>query len=106
MSLERVLHFGDLRFAPEEARRLGAQIPWTRVERLQWWKVGAQTWGAHLKHTDRHGDIPQPSRPQINEIHSAEQNCCRIGQQHLTAVPGGHHSRSTIEHRTEVVTLP
>jgi hypothetical protein len=30
----------------------------------------------------------------------------RIGLQDLTAMPGGHHPRSTIEHRTEVVRPP
>ena len=56
-----------------------------------------------LEHPDRGGQIPQPPRPQIHQINSAEQTRRRLGQQDLTAMPGGHHPRSTIEHRTEVV---
>ena len=40
------------------------------------------------------------------QIDSAEQTCRRLGQQDLTAVPGGHHPRCTVEHRTEVVPIP
>jgi len=32
-------------------------------------------------------------RPQIQQINSAEQTRRRLGQQDLTAVPGGHHPR-------------
>ena len=56
-----------------------------------------------LEHPDRGRQIPQPPRPQIDQINSAEQNRRRLGQQDLTAVPGGHHPRRAIEHRTEVV---
>ena len=36
-------------------------------------------------------------------VNAAEQYRCRVGHQDLTAVPGGHHPRSTVEHRPEVV---
>ena len=59
-----------------------------------------------LEQPDRGGQIPQPPRPQIHQINSAEQTRRRLGQQDLPAVPGGHHPRSPIEHRTEVVGPP
>ena len=59
-----------------------------------------------LEHPDRGRQIPQPPRPQIHQINSAEQTRRRLGQQDLTAMPGGHHPRRTIEHRTEVVRPP
>ena len=59
-----------------------------------------------LEHPDRGRQIPQPARSQIDEINAAEQTRRRLGQQDLTAVPGGHHPRRTIEHRTEVVRPP
>jgi hypothetical protein len=37
---------------------------------------------------------------------SAEQSRRRLGQQDLTAVPGGHHPSGAVEHRTEIVTVP
>ena len=60
---------------------------------------------SYLEHPDRHRHIPQPARPQIDQVHSAEQNRRRLGQQDLTAVTGGHHPRSPIQHRTEVVAV-
>ena len=60
----------------------------------------------YLKHPDRRRQIPQPPRPQIDQVNSAEQTRRRLGQQDLTAVPGGHHPRRTIKHRTEVVRPP
>jgi D5 N terminal like len=59
-----------------------------------------------LKYPDRGGQIPQPPRPQIHQINSAEQTRRRLGQQDLTAMPGGHHPRGSIEHRTEVIAVP
>jgi hypothetical protein len=56
-----------------------------------------------LEHLNRGREIPQPPRSQIDEINAAEQNRRRLGQQDLTAVPGGHHPRGAIEHHTEVV---
>ena len=58
-----------------------------------------------LEHPTGGRQIPQPPRPQIHQIHPAEQTRRRVGQQDLTAVPGGHHPRSTIEHRTEIVPI-
>ena len=81
------------------------QVPRTRIQRPQRRKVRAQARRSDLKHPDRGRQIPQPSRPQIDEINPAEQTRRRLGQQDLTAVPGGHHPRRTIEHRTEVVAL-
>jgi choline dehydrogenase-like flavoprotein len=46
---------------------------------------------------------PATAAPQIHQINSAEQTSGRLGQQDLTSAPGGHHPRSTVEHRTEVV---
>ena len=59
-----------------------------------------------LEHPDRGGQIPQSARPQIHQINAAEQTRRRVGQQDLTAVPGGHHPRRTIEDRAEVVGPP
>ena len=56
-----------------------------------------------LEHPDWGRQIPQPPRPQIHQIDAAEQTRRRVGQQDLPAVPGGHHPRRSIEHRTEVV---
>ena len=39
---------------------------------------------------DRGRQIPQPPRPQIDEVNSAEQTRGRVGQQDLPAVTGGH----------------
>ena len=69
-------------------------------------KVRPQARRTDLKHPDRGRQIPQPTRPQIDEINSAEQTRRRLGQQDLTTMPGGHHPRSTIQHRTEVVPVP
>ena len=66
----------------------------------------AQARRPDLEHPDRRRHIPQPPRPQIHQINSAEQTRRRLGQQDLTAVPGGHHPRRTVEHRTEVVPVP
>ena len=41
--------------------------------------------------------------PRSTQIDAAEQTRRRLGQQDLTAMPGGHHPRRAIEHRTEVV---
>jgi hypothetical protein len=59
--------------------------------------------GLDLEHPDRNRHIPQPPRPQIQQVNSAEQTRRRLGQKDLTAVPGGHHPRCPIQHRTEVV---
>ena len=56
-----------------------------------------------LEHLNRGRQIPQPPRPQIQQINPAEQPRRRLGQQDLTAVPGGHHPCRTIQHRTEIV---
>ena len=58
-----------------------------------------------LEHLNRSREIPQPSRPQIEQINAAEQSHRRLGQKDLPAVPGGHHPRSSIQHRTEIITL-
>ena len=79
------------------------QVPRTGIQCPQRRKVRAQARRSDLKQPDRGGQIPQPSRPQIHQIHAAEQTRRRLGQQDLTAMPGGHHPRRTIEHRTEVV---
>jgi hypothetical protein len=58
-----------------------------------------------LKHPNRYRYIPQPSRPQIQQINPAQQSGCRVGDQYLTTVPGGHHPCGAIEHRAEIVTV-
>jgi hypothetical protein len=106
MSLHRGLNLGDLGLAPDKARSRRPQIARTRIERPQCRKVSLQAHRSDLKHTDRGGQIPQPSRPQIDQVNSAEQTRRRLGQKDLTAVPGGHHPRRAIQHRTEVIRLP
>jgi hypothetical protein len=59
-----------------------------------------------LKYADRHRHIPQPPRPQIHKIDSTQQNRRRICQQDLTTMTCCHHPRRTVEHRTEVITIP
>jgi hypothetical protein len=54
---------------------------------------------------DRGRQIPQPPRPQIHQVNPADQTRGWLGQQDLTAVPGGHHPRGAVEHRAEVVRL-
>ena len=103
MSLHRGLQLGDLGLAPNEARGRRPQVPRTRIQRPQRRKVRAQARRSDLEHPDRGGQIPQPPRPQIHQINSTEQTRRRLGQQDLTAMPGGHHPRRTIQHRTEVV---
>ena len=39
-------------------------------------KVGLQARRSNLKHPDRIGQVPQPPRPQIKKIDSAEQTRC------------------------------
>jgi hypothetical protein len=57
-----------------------------------------------LKYPNRYRYISQPSRPQIQKINPAQQSGCRIGDQYLTTVPGGHHPGSAVKHRTEIIT--
>jgi hypothetical protein len=59
-----------------------------------------------LKHPYRHRYIPQPSRPQVDEVYPANQTGRRLSHENLNTVPGGHHPRRTIEHRTAVVPIP
>ena len=103
MSLDRRLHLGDLGLAPDEACGRRPQIPRTRIECPQRRKVRAQARRSDLEHPDRRRHVPQPSRPQIHQINSAEQTCRRVGQQDLTTVPRGHHPCGAIEHRAEVI---
>ena len=58
-----------------------------------------------LEHPDRGRQIPQPPRPQIHQINSAEQTRRRLGQQDLTAVSGRHHPCGPIQNRSEIVAL-
>ena len=105
MSLHRGLHLGDLGLAPNETRRRRPQVPRTHIQCPQGRELRAQIRRSDLKHPDRCRQIPQPSRPQIDEINPAEQTRRRVGQQDLTAMPGGHHPRSTIQNRSEIVAL-
>ena len=65
-----------------------------------------QTRRTHLEDPDRRRHVPQPSGSQIHQINAAEQTRRRVGQQDLTAMPGGHHPRRTVQHRTEVIPTP
>ena len=87
-------------------RGRGAQVPRRRIQRPQRRESPSAGPRSDLEHPDRGRQIPQPPRPQIEEINPAEQTRRRIGQQDLTAVPGGHHPRGTVEHRTEIVRPP
>ena len=103
MSFHRGPQLAGLGLAPDETRGRSPQVPRTHVHRPQRRKVRAQAVRSDLKYTDWGRQIPQPPRPQIQQINSAEQTRRRLGQQDLTAVPGGHHPRRTIQHRTEVI---
>jgi len=58
-----------------------------------------------LEHLNRGRQIPQPPRPQIQQIHPTEQTRRRLGQQDLTTMSSGHHLCGTIEHRSEVIPI-
>ena len=58
MSLHRLLHLGELCFAPNQARRWRPQVSRSRIERLQRRKLGAQAGRPDLEHLDRFGDVP------------------------------------------------
>ena len=103
MSLHPGVQLGDLRLTPDEARGRSLQVPRTRIQRPQRRKVRLQARRSDLEQPDRGGQISQPPRPQIHQINSAEQTRRRVGQQDLTTMPGGHHPRSTIQRRTEVI---
>jgi hypothetical protein len=105
MSLYRGLHLAGLGLTSDEAGQRGAQVSRTRVQCPQRRKVRLQALRLDLEHLNRGRQIPQPPRPQIQQIHSAEQNRGRLGQQDLPAMPGGHHPRRTVQHRTEIVAL-
>jgi hypothetical protein len=98
-------YLAGLGLAPNEAGGRGPQVPRTGIQRPQRRKVRLQARRADLKQPDRTGQIPQPPRPQIHQINSAEQTRRRIGQQDLTAMPGAHHPCGTIQHRTEVIAI-
>ena len=64
-------------------------------------RPGARTWNTPTGvGTSRNRRGPRSTRST-----PAEQTRRRLGQQDLTAVPGGHHPRCTIQHRTEVIPL-
>jgi hypothetical protein len=102
---ECCLDFGKLGIAPDETGGCTPQVSPACVQRPQRWKLGPECGCSDLKHPDRRRHIPQPSRPQIHEIHSAQQTRRRLGRQDLTTMPGGHHPCGTIEHRAEVVPI-
>ena len=103
MSLDRRLHLVEFGLASDEARRRSPQVPRTRIQRPQRRELRTQARCSDLKQPDRGRQIPQPPRPQIHQINATDQNCRRIGQQNLPAMPGGHHPRSTVQRDTEVV---
>jgi hypothetical protein len=103
MSIDRGLHLVKFGLTPDEAADRRPQVPRTRIQRPQRRKIGLQARRSDLKCPDRRRHVPQPSRPQIQQIHSTEQTRRRLDQQDLTTMPGCHHSCGAIEHRTEVV---
>jgi hypothetical protein len=105
MGLYRGLHLAGLGLTSDEARGRRAQIPRTRIQCPQRRKVRAQAVGLDLEHLDRSREIPQPPRPQVDEINAAEHTRRRVGQEDLPAVTGGHHACGAIQNRSEVVAL-
>ena len=67
---ERRLDLGDLRLAPDETGGRTPQVSRTCIERPQRRKIRAQTLRSDLEHPNRRRDIPQPARPQIQQINS------------------------------------
>ena len=106
MGAQRRLHLGDLVLAPDEAADCRPQVARTRIQRPQRRKLRAHAGRSDLKHPHRDWQVAQPARPQIQQLHSAEQHRRRLGQQDLTTVPGGHHPGGTVQHRTEIVRPP
>jgi hypothetical protein len=106
MCSQRGLHLSDVGLAPDEAIGCRPQVARTRIERTPRRELDAQAGRPQLKHRDRVRHIPQPSRPQIEQINSAEQNRRRVGHQDLATVPGSHHPRGAVEHGAEVVPVP
>jgi hypothetical protein len=104
--MERRFDLVDLGLAPHETGRRTPQVARTCVQRPQRRKLGPQALRLQLKHRDRVRHVPQPSRPEVQQIHAAQQSCCGVGHQDLTAMPGGHHPCSPVEHRAEVVPVP
>ena len=95
MSLDRRVHLVEFGLASDRTGGRGAQISRTRIQRPQWWKVGAQALRVDLENLDPGVEVPQPARPQIDQINPAEQTRCRFGPEDLAAVSGGHHPRRT-----------
>ena len=106
MRAHRRLQLGDLGLAPNEAGGLRPQVPWTRIDRPQGRELCAQAGRSDLEQSHRGGQIPQPSRPQIEQIDSAEQTRRRLGHQHLAAMARGHHTCGAVQHRTEIIRPP
>ena len=105
MFMERPFHLLDLGLAPDETGRHRPQIPWRHIHCPQWRTIRPQARSLDLEHLNRGRQIPQPARPQIQQIHSAEQTRRRVGQQDLTTMSSGHHSCGSIEHRSEVIAV-
>ena len=107
MSLQRLLHLGQFCFAPDEARRLRAQVSRRRIERSQ----GAETRYAGRRpglETSRPGLAMSRNRRGPKSIRSMPLSRpgrrCRRAESDRRA--RRHHPRRTVEHRTEVVPVP
>ena len=50
--------------------------------------------------------VPMRNLVPASVVPPAEKMCCGVIEQDLTTVPGSHHPRSAIQHRTEVVRPP
>jgi hypothetical protein len=99
----RSFDLSDLRLTPDETGRRRPQIPRRHIHCPQWRKARPQARSLDLEHPDWRRQVAQPPWSQIDEVYSAEQARRRLGQQDLNTVPGSHHPRRTVEHRTEVI---
>ena len=103
MALEKRLQLGDFGFSADEARRGRPEVARCCVERYQRRELGAQAVSSNLR--DLHGfrDVPQPPLSESDEVDCADEfRRCTVYQD-LAAVAGGHHARSAIEDRAEVI---
>ena len=106
MRMHGRLDIGDLGIAAYQASDRRTQIPRIRVHSTQWRKVRPQARRFQLKHRDRVGQVPQPSRSQIEKINTGEQHRRRIGQKDLSTVSSGHYPCGAIQHCTEIIPVP
>ena len=66
--MERLFHLVDLGLAPDETGRRTPQVSRACVQRPQQRKLGPESGCSNLKHPDWGRQVPQPPRPQIQQI--------------------------------------